>query len=82
MAYSLYDSWSIEEAGDIGARFRAVCRGDHGYRNHLTQGRQYEIEIIPRILPMSPLCRGIGDKGQEFECHLTRFEKIEELQDV
>jgi len=82
MSYSLYDSWSIEEAGDIGARFRARCIGNRGMTRLLTNGNEYEIEITPRIMPMSPLCRGIGDKGQEFECHLHRFEKIEELQDV
>jgi len=82
MSYSLYDSWSIEDARNVGAKFRAVCRGNNGYRDAMTEGQEYEIEIEARILPMSPLCSGIGDNGKPFACHLTRFEKIEELQDV
>jgi len=32
--------------------------------------------VTPRILPLSPLCKGIGDGGKIFQCHLERFEKL------
>lgn len=71
-----YGDWSIEEARDVGVRHMARCKTNNGYEGRLTVGREYEIEITPRIMPMSPLCRFVGDGGKEGECHLERFEKI------
>lgn len=76
---SLYDSWSIEEAKSIGKKFKARCLRNDSYENRLTIGQEYEIEIVEPILPMSPLCIGTGNNGGGFTCHLTRFEKIEEV---
>ena len=79
MTYSIYGSWSIEEAKDVGKKFKAKAKGTRGYEYQLTTDKEYEIEITPRILTMSPLCRGVGDNGKTFECHLERFEKVEEV---
>lgn len=68
--------WTIDEAKDTGAKHTVVCKGDRGYSN-LTSGKEYDIEVTPRILSMSPLCKGIGDDGKGFECHLERFTKRE-----
>lgn len=70
-----YGSFTIAEAVDVGRKFTARCKANYGYEGHLTEGRTYEIEITPRILEMSPLCRTIGDQGKVVECHLERFEK-------
>jgi len=75
----LYDSWTIEEAGDVGAKFKAKCHAPSGYENCLTKDKEYIIEISPRILPMSPLCKFIGDNDKGGEAHLTRFTKIERI---
>lgn len=80
MSYSIYGSWSIEEAKDVGKKFKAKAKGARGYENCLTENKEYVIEITPRILTMSPLCKGVGDNGKTFECHLERFEKVEEVQ--
>ena len=78
--YSLYDSFSIEEAADIGKKFKVKCIGNgSGYEHALTEGKEYEITIETRILPMSPLCSFMGDNGKKGECHLHRFEKQESL---
>lgn len=77
MTYSLYESFTIKDAENIGAKFKARCITNFGYENFLSVNKVYEIEITTRILPLSPLCKTIGDTGKEIECHLTRFEKIE-----
>lgn len=77
MSIYLHD-WTIEEAKDIGRKFKVKCCANHGYENCLTEGKEYEIEVTPRILPMSPLCSFVGDDGRDgHECHLERFEKLE-----
>lgn len=75
MGYSLYDTFTIEEAQNIGKKFIVKCKSNLGYEGKLTEGKIYQIEIIDRILPMSPLCKLIGDNGKEVACHLHRFEK-------
>ena len=79
MTYSIYDSFSTEEAESVGKQFKAKCKWNDGYTYCLSVDKEYVITITPRILPMSPLCSFIGDEGKEGECHLTRFEKISEL---
>lgn len=79
MSSYIYDSWSIEETENIGQKFKARCKANYGYENTLKVGEIYEIEITPHILPMSPLCKGVGINNKKFECHLTRFEKVEKL---
>lgn len=74
--YSLYGSWTIEETKSVGECFKAICTGSRGMERHLTSGRVYEITISPRILPLTPLCSFIGDEGKKCECHLERFEKV------
>lgn len=76
MTYSLYDSFSIEESRSVGSKFRVICITDYGYESHLSCGKEYEIEITPKILEMSPLCKLVGDMDKEIECHLHRFEKV------
>lgn len=75
MDYNLYGTFTIEEAADIGKKFMAKCKARRGYESHLTTDRVYEIEISPRMLPMSPMCKLTGDDGKNIECHLERFEK-------
>lgn len=79
MTYNLYDSFTIEEAASIGKKFRAKCKANYGYENCLNEGTTYEITITPRILSMTPLCSFIGNEGKRGECHLERFEKVEEV---
>ena len=74
-AFSLYGSFTIKEAHDIGKKYRARCKTNNGYEHTLTEGREYEIEITPSILPGSPLCSFLGDDGSKCECHLDRFDK-------
>lgn len=73
---SFYGDFTIEEAKDIGKEFKAICAANYGYEGQLTEGKEYIITIEPRIMPMSPLCSFINDKGNKSECHLTRFRKI------
>ena len=73
--FSLYGSFTTEEAADIGKQFIAICVGTRGMENHLTDGKEYIITIADRILPLSPLCTFIGDNGKFCTAHLTRFEK-------
>ena len=79
-SYSLYGSWSHEEAGDVGKEFRAICHANYGYERHLTEGKEYLIRIEPRIMPLSPLCSFVSDKDEtkRGECHLERFTKVED----
>jgi hypothetical protein len=79
--FSLYGSFTIKEATSVGNKFKARCKANYGYERDLTIGSLYEIETTPRILPMTPLCKLVGDSGREIECHLERFEK-EELVDA
>lgn len=72
---SFYGSFTIDEAADNGRKFKAFCKSNYGYEHCLTIGKEYEIEVTPRILPMSPLCSFMGDNGKPGECHLERFEK-------
>ena len=76
MGYNLFGSFTLAEAKDVGRKIKVVCIGDRGYSGKLTCSREYEVEITPCILPMSPLCKLIGDDGVMCECHLERFEKI------
>lgn len=75
MSYNLYGTFTTEDAANIGNKVKARCKANYGYEGRLTVDRIYEVEITPRILPMSPLCKLIGDKGKGVECHLERFEK-------
>lgn len=75
----MFGNWTIEEARSIGKKFKARCIRNDCYESSLTIGKEYEIEIAERILPMSPMCDLLGDNGIETTCHLTRFEKIEEV---
>jgi hypothetical protein len=77
--YQLYDSWSIKESAAVGQIFIGRCKANYSYESLLTKGKEYEIQIIPGIMPLSPLCKGTGDNGKGFQCHLTRFEKLREL---
>jgi hypothetical protein len=76
-----YGSFSIQEADSVGKKFKAKCHANWGYENYLTVGKVYEITIAERILPVSPLCTYVDDKGAEGSAHLTRFTKIEEIKD-
>lgn len=67
--------FTIEDGRAVGKKFKAVCRANYDYEHNLTIGKEYEIEITERILPGSPLCKGVGDGDIPFECHLARFEK-------
>jgi hypothetical protein len=75
-SWSLYGSFTIEDAENIGKKFMGKCLTNNGYEHDLTIGNVYEIEVTPRILPMSPLCKTIGDRGKTVECHLDRFDKV------
>ena len=77
MSYSLYGSWTAEEAGDIGKKFKAICHAPFDYL--LTKGKEYEITIETRILPLFPMCSFICDNGKRGEGHLERFTKVEAL---
>lgn len=77
--YNLYGTFSIEEADSIGKKFKAKCHANYGYDGSLTVGKIYEITVVERMLPMSPMCTYIDDKGREGVAHLTRFTKIEEV---
>ena len=74
----LYGDFTIEESEDIGKKFKVTCKANYGYKESLTKGKEYEIEISGKILPCSPLCKFTGDNGKTYESHLTRFEKIKE----
>jgi hypothetical protein len=79
MSNSFYGSWTIKEAKSVGKKFKAVCNANYSYEGKLTVGKEYIITIEPRILPMSPLCSFINDKGNKSEVHLERFTKIDEV---
>lgn len=79
MSYSLYGTWSIEDAKSVGKKFLAKAKSNYGYEHAIEVGRHYKVEVVQRILPMSPLCKGTGKGGKQFECHLERFEKVEAL---
>lgn len=74
-----YGDWAIEEAAAVGVKYRVRCITNNGYGHCLTIGKEYEIELTPRILPMSPLCSFMGDDGKKGECHLERFEKVKSV---
>ena len=69
--------WSIKEAHTYGRKFRAYAARTDSYA--LTEDKEYEIEIVEPILPLSPLCQFIDDKGKLSAAHLERFTKIEEI---
>lgn len=73
---SIYGDFTIDEAADIGKQFKVKCHASYGYQGKLTQGKEYLITIEERILPTTPLCSFINDKGERSEAHLTRFSKI------
>ncbi len=79
MGSYMYRSWTIEEAAAVGKKFRATCHSSRSYEGQLTIGKEYEVEIIPRILPCSPLCCFMNDRGKMSEAHLERFTKITEI---
>ena len=74
--FSIFDSFTIEEAVDYGKKHKVRCRNNTNYRGLLTEGKEYEVTVIPSDLPMSPMCSFVGDDGGNHTCHLTRFEKI------
>lgn len=49
-------SFGDYDQSPVGTVYKAVCKTNHGYEYHLTEGKIYTIIIAPRILPMSPLC--------------------------
>lgn len=71
--------FTIEETNNVGSKFKVVCQANYDLERHLTCGKEYEIEITPKILTTSPLCKVTGDRGTEIECHVNRFEKLGEL---
>ena len=73
-----YGSWTIDEAEDIGKKFKAVCHSPYSYGGQLTKDKEYEITIETRILPMSPICSFVNDRGNTSEAHLERFTKKED----
>lgn len=81
MTYLLYDSFSIEDVDSIGKKFKARCISNRGYDGFLSLNEVYVITMTTRILPLSPLCSFMGDCGRLVECHVTRFEKIEAIDD-
>lgn len=66
--------WTEEDEA-VGKKFLAKCHANRSYEDDLTEGKIYEIEMTPRILPMSPLCAFTGNRGKRGECHLHRFSK-------
>lgn len=76
MKEHFYGSFTIQEAEDVGKKFKVRCKSNYSYEHCLTIGNEYEIEITPKILTCSPLCCFVGDKGKTGECHLERFEKL------
>lgn len=72
----MYGDFTIEEAADIDREFKVICHAAYSYEGQLTKGKEYLIRIETRIMPMSPLCSFINDRGNRSECHLTRFSKI------
>lgn len=76
--YDMYGGFTVEETEDVGKRHKVRCINNNGYGHALTIGKEYEIEVTPRILPLSPLCSFIGDDGNKGECHMWRFEKMQE----
>lgn len=69
-------SFGDYDQSPVGTVYKAVCKTNHGYEYHLTEGKIYTIIIAPRILPMSPLCSFMGDKGKMCKCYLYRFHKV------
>ncbi len=69
-------SFGDYDQSPVGTVYKAVCKMNRGYEHHLTNDKIYIITITPRILPMSPLCSFIGDKGKTCECHLYRFHNV------
>ena len=75
----MYGTWTIEEAGDIGKKFKAICHSNGSYEHQLTKDKEYEITIETRILSLSPLCSFMSNIGKRSEAHLRRFTKIEAI---
>lgn len=75
---NFYGDFTIEEARVIGKEFDVICVSNYGYDGSLTVGKKYKIKIEPRILPMSPLCSFVNDRGDIGHAHLERFKKFEE----
>lgn len=76
MGNNFYGDFTIEEAEEIGKQFKVICSANYGYEGQLTKGKEYLITIETRILPMSPICSFINDKGNRGQAHLQRFSKI------
>lgn len=72
----MWSNFTLEESKAVGKKFKAICKANYGYEGMLTVGKEYEITIEERFLPMSPLCSFENDKGKLGSAHLTRFEKI------
>jgi hypothetical protein len=74
---SLHGTWTISETLAVGQKFKTQCVSPHNMTDCLTAGKTYTVMIIPRILPMSPLCVFVGDDGVEHTAHLERFQKLD-----
>lgn len=74
---AFYSNFSINEAKDIGRKFKVICHANYSYEGKLTNGKEYEITIEPRILSLSPICSFTCDNGKLGEAHLIRFTKVE-----
>ena len=77
---SLYGTFTIEDSNAIGKKFKAVCKHNYNYEKALTEDKEYIITIVEGILPVSPLCGFLSDNGENGVCHLTRFDKIGEVE--
>lgn len=78
---SFYGDFTIEEAGDIGRKFKVTCHYNGGYEGQLTEGKEYEATMELGILALSPLFSFINDKGKESCAHIQRFTKAKESTD-
>lgn len=76
----LYGSWSMEDAKAYGKIFLAKAVGTQNY--NLTKGREYKVEVREGIFETRPYVYFTDDNGKPSICHLTRFEKIQEVIDA
>lgn len=68
-----------QEDIDNRKKLKAICIGNRGCENCLTNGREYELQIGGCISPTHPIADLIGDDGNKIHCHLTRFVKVGEV---
>jgi len=69
--------FTSEEGDAVGRKMKVICVRNGSYEHCITVGKEYEIEITPKLLPLSPLWAFVGDNGKSGECHLDRFKKKE-----